>query len=145
MATKTNETIRWLHISDLHLGKKGQELWWQVDHEFRDSVKKMLKRVGGMPHLLFITGDLAFGAKKGEYDRFVVPFLDALVKQLVAESLGISFDEAATLLDRSPRQVRHLNEHGELPARESGARLCYPCVSRYQAGGVGVDVAAMER
>ena len=30
--------VRWLHLSDLHAGCRGEELWWQVLEELRDGV-----------------------------------------------------------------------------------------------------------
>ena len=48
-----DETIRWLHISDLHLGQPGEHLWHQAREEFEDDLERMLKRIGAPPDLVF--------------------------------------------------------------------------------------------
>ena len=51
------EPIRWLHLSDLHLGCRGEELWWQVQDAFERSLREMIPRVVA-PELILLTGDL---------------------------------------------------------------------------------------
>jgi len=68
--------VRWLHLSDLHLGCRGSALWWQVEEDFRNSVAEMAVRLGP-PDLVLISGDLTHRGRAGEFasaDRF----LDAL-------------------------------------------------------------------
>lgn len=57
------ETIRWLHLSDLHLGCPGQALWWQAQHEFERGVRAGVER-HGIPNLVLWTGDLTFSGDK---------------------------------------------------------------------------------
>jgi len=68
--------IRWLHLSDLHLGCRGSSLWWTVKREFEKNVKEHARRLGA-PHFVLITGDLAF--KGTEY-----PLVDQFIGQLLA-------------------------------------------------------------
>jgi len=72
----STQIIRWLHISDLHLGQRGGEVWWQVREEFRVSLERMLKELGP-PHLVLLTGDLAFSGALEQYE-LVDRFLEAL-------------------------------------------------------------------
>ena len=48
--------VRWLHLSDLHLGFCGRELWWQVREELEESVQEGVRRLG-TPDLVLFTGD----------------------------------------------------------------------------------------
>lgn len=44
--------IRWLHLSDLHLGCPGRALWWKTKSEFAESLKTWIKQVGGPPEVV---------------------------------------------------------------------------------------------
>ena len=55
--------IRWLHLSDLHYGCKGKELWQAIEPEFLSSVERMAGDLGP-PDLVLLTGDLAFSGKE---------------------------------------------------------------------------------
>ncbi|MBU0754712.1 MAG: metallophosphoesterase, partial [Planctomycetes bacterium] len=79
-AAQRDRPIRWLHLSDLHLGCPGESLWAQVHQEFQAGLKKQVKRVG-VPDLVLFTGDLAFQGDKKEYER-VDRFLEDLKKWL---------------------------------------------------------------
>ncbi len=57
--------IRWLHISDLHLGCRGSELWWQAAEDFQQSVREMAARLGA-PDLLLVSGDLTHRGRSAE-------------------------------------------------------------------------------
>lgn len=76
--------IRWLHLSDLHLGQPGSAIWWQAHQKFQESLRQMLSKVGGPPHLVLITGDLAYSGKAEEY-QLVDRFLDELKRWLTAD------------------------------------------------------------
>ncbi len=71
-----NGTLRWLHLSDLHRGCKGEEVWWQTLSEFRDSIRENYPRCGPID-LILVTGDLAFKGAPDEYAAFD-RFLDEL-------------------------------------------------------------------
>jgi len=79
-ASRTSKPIKWLHISDLHLGCKGKSLWWQVQDEFQTSLKREVERIGP-PDLVLITGDLAFKGITKEYG-YVNQFIENLFKWL---------------------------------------------------------------
>jgi len=70
--------IRWLHLSDLHLGCPGKALWWAVANEFEESVKEYVTRLG-RPDLVLFTGDLAFKGDKDEFSK-VNQFLGKLLE-----------------------------------------------------------------
>jgi hypothetical protein len=46
--------IRWLHLSDLHLGCRGEDLWWQVHEVLERSIRSLAERLGP-PDLLLIS------------------------------------------------------------------------------------------
>jgi 3',5'-cyclic AMP phosphodiesterase CpdA len=60
--------IRWLHLSDLHLGCRGEDLWWQMQEEWEGSVRAMAGRLGP-PDLLLLSGDLANRGTAAEYAK----------------------------------------------------------------------------
>ncbi|MCP4594200.1 MAG: SUMF1/EgtB/PvdO family nonheme iron enzyme [bacterium] len=78
--------VRWLHLSDLHLGCRGTELWWQVGEDFRRSVQEMTARLGP-PDLVLISGDLTNRGRAEEFDS-ADRFLDALCSWLVEAGGG---------------------------------------------------------
>jgi formylglycine-generating enzyme required for sulfatase activity/predicted MPP superfamily phosphohydrolase/nucleotide-binding universal stress UspA family protein len=75
--------IRWLHISDLHLGQRGGEIWWQVRDELERSLAETMGQLGS-PHVILLTGDLVFSGRAAEYD-LVDRFLDDLSGWVVAD------------------------------------------------------------
>lgn len=60
--------IRWLHLSDLHLGCRGEDLWWQMLEEWEPSVRAMAGRLGA-PDLVLLSGDLANRGAAEEYAK----------------------------------------------------------------------------
>jgi len=80
--------IRWLHLSDLHLGCRGEDLWWQVQEELEKSIRSMAERLGP-PDLLLFSGDLTFQGKKDEFKR-IDRFLDTLLSWLDSEPLVVA-------------------------------------------------------
>ncbi len=54
--------IRWLHLSDLHYGCKGKELWQAIEPKFLRSVERAAGDLGP-PDLVLVIGDLAFSGK----------------------------------------------------------------------------------
>ncbi|MBF0131690.1 MAG: SUMF1/EgtB/PvdO family nonheme iron enzyme [Magnetococcales bacterium] len=66
----------WLHLSDIHMGCRGEEIRRQVDAEFKPHLQKMVKRLGA-PDMILLTGDLAFSGKEEEYKQ-----LDAFLAAL---------------------------------------------------------------
>lgn len=69
--------IRWLHLSDLHLGCRGEDLWWQVQEELEPSVRTLAERLGP-PDLLLLSGDLTNTGGARQFDR-VDRLLDTLL------------------------------------------------------------------
>jgi hypothetical protein len=73
-----------LQLSDLHLGCRGEELWWQVQEELEPSIRAGVGRLGP-PDLLLISGDLT---NTGSEFDLVDRLLDRLLGWLVAEGGG---------------------------------------------------------
>ncbi|HAL71674.1 MAG TPA: hypothetical protein DCP71_07865 [Verrucomicrobiales bacterium] len=65
--------IRWLHLSDFHVGKDDYAGQKMFDHIIAHVKKR--KEEGFEPDLLFITGDLANKGLKAEYDEFWLEFV----------------------------------------------------------------------
>ncbi len=79
MAEETR-CLRWLHLSDLHVGARGEAAWWTVLDDLWRSLDEWLPR-RGPPHAVLLTGDLASSGLPGEYDR-LDRFLDRLLARL---------------------------------------------------------------
>ncbi len=80
--------IRWLHLSDLHLGCRGEDLWWQVQEVLERSVREMAQRLGP-PDLLLLSGDLTNTGDPKEFKR-VDRLLDTLRGWLQADPLIVA-------------------------------------------------------
>ena len=79
MAEETR-CLRWLHLSELHVGARGEAAWWTVLDDLWRSLDEWLPR-RGPPHAVLLTGDLASSGLPGEYDR-LDRFLDRLLARL---------------------------------------------------------------
>ena len=66
--------FRWLHLSDFHTGKDG----YGEDELFKQLIGHVEKTCseGFIPHVVFITGDLAQAGKPEQYERFKAEFLE---------------------------------------------------------------------
>ena len=72
------ELIRWIHLSDFHFGtdEYGEgELSESIIEHIRD-------RDGGLPDLVFMTGDIAYSGQSKEYDQFDQQVLRPLIDLL---------------------------------------------------------------
>lgn len=69
----SDSTIRWLHLSDFHVGKDnyGQLRMFKY---ILDHIQQRVKNDVG-PHMVFITGDLANKGQNAEYEDFVDNFI----------------------------------------------------------------------
>lgn len=75
--------IRWLHLSDFHVGKDGygqQRLFTYLLTHIRQRIQE-----GLIPDFVFITGDIANKGKESEYQDFNDGFLFPLIELLPAE------------------------------------------------------------
>lgn len=77
--------LRYLHLSDLHLGCPGQARWWQVEEDFQCSLVATMARIGGPPDLVLISGDLTDAGTPAQFEQ-----LDAFLDKL-ATWLGPTF------------------------------------------------------
>ncbi len=74
--TTNTETIRWLHLSDFHVGKD--------DYASRKMFEYIIEHVleqkarGFTPDFIFLTGDLANNGLQAEYEVFWLEFVDPL-------------------------------------------------------------------
>jgi len=72
---------RWLHLTDLHFGARGQAVWVQMVDDFEHSLEVWLKKLGGPIDLVLVTGDLTNRGSKAEFDG-VSAFFDRILKQI---------------------------------------------------------------
>ncbi len=76
MPESQENIIRWLHLSDFHVGKDdyGQQMLFE---EILEHVR-LRQTDGFIPDLIFITGDVAYEGKRAQYKVFVSDFLRPL-------------------------------------------------------------------
>lgn len=122
--------IRWLHLSDLHLGCRGEDLWWQVEEELRPSVRAMAQSLGP-PDLILFSGDLT---NRGAAEEFagVDRFLDKL--------LGWLRDEGATV---DPLILPVPGNH-DLQRPQGRKAFEYRVLDRYGQGADDEDVRLVD-
>jgi len=70
------QTIRWLHLSDFHVGKDDYATRRMFDYILSHVRKR--KDEGCVPDLLFLTGDLANNGLANEYETFWLDFVTPL-------------------------------------------------------------------
>lgn len=78
-----NHVIRWLHLSDFHVGKDDDAEIFMFDRIIKRVKEK--KQEGWNPDFVFITGDVANKGKKAEYEKFYLEFLAPLQELLGGE------------------------------------------------------------
>ncbi|HND10089.1 MAG TPA: metallophosphoesterase [Pseudomonadota bacterium] len=69
--------IRWLHLSDLHCGQRGEKTRWPTARESFLRDLRTQCEAQGAPDLIVVTGDLAFSGQKREYEK-LRPILDEI-------------------------------------------------------------------
>lgn len=84
-----SQKLRFVHLSDIHFSHKAAEFGYDPDRELRAAViadvKTMVTGLGAADAVL-VSGDVAYAAKKGEYDD-AASWLDALT-----EAAGCALD-----------------------------------------------------
>ncbi len=72
--------IRWLHLTDLHCGLKGDRwLWPRVKQRFFDDLAAVTELAGGPIDVVFFTGDLTNRGERGEFAQ-----LDVVLREIWA-------------------------------------------------------------
>ncbi len=145
---KTNEnTITWLHLSDLHFCEPRDE--WDAEavlDALTDDLKEMEDRRGLLPDLVFFTGDIAFGNMKKEKgwnlkDQYAgaAGFLDnvrrAFSKEIPKANLflvpgnhdvnrkAVTRAQTADLDGIGEKEITEMIREGELPWQDNFRRL----------------------
>ena len=78
----SQKSIRWIHLSDFHVGKDEHgEL--MLFTSILNDIKKRID-IGLCPDMVFITGDLAFSGTKQQYENFFLYFYMPLCNLLVS-------------------------------------------------------------
>jgi 3',5'-cyclic AMP phosphodiesterase CpdA len=98
--------IRWLHLSDVHENEDG-------GHPRRRMYDHILKAVKGRaekPHLVFLTGDLAFKGTAAEYEKLNAGFIQPL-KEALPEALFFAVPGNHDLLRDETDPPREWMEH----------------------------------
>ena len=78
--TESRGHLRWLHLSDLHIGREYRGDWWQIEHAFHDRLAELVS-THGAPHLILLTGDLTNTGASAEFE-LVDEFLLSLIDQV---------------------------------------------------------------
>src|ERR1044072_72355 len=73
-------TVRWLHLSDFHVGKD-EPAQYRIFDKIHNHVRERVM-VWGAPVLVFVTGDLALRRKAREYSMFYEEFFWPLLEAL---------------------------------------------------------------
>lgn len=83
MNGKGNNNVRWVHLSDFHVGKDN----YAQRKLFREIIDYLLGLIGQgfSPDLIFVTGDVADKGLIDQYNIFKSEFLAPLIKKLPAE------------------------------------------------------------
>ncbi len=75
-------TFRWLHLSDLHIGLPGQNVYWpNVRDVFLSDLEKLHKTAGPWD-AIFLTGDLVQSGKEDEFNQLEDGVLNQLKEKL---------------------------------------------------------------
>lgn len=77
----SNSLIRYLHLSDFHVGKDGYEQK-RLFKEIVSEVARWKRENNFEPHYVFITGDIANNGQKKEYETFRRDFYNSLREAL---------------------------------------------------------------
>ena len=72
--------IRWLHLSDFHVGKDDYAARKMFAYIIEHAKKQ--KSAGVVPDFIFVTGDLANSGKYSEYETFWLEFLAPLQDEI---------------------------------------------------------------
>ncbi|MBL9041043.1 MAG: metallophosphoesterase [Myxococcales bacterium] len=63
------DLLRWLHLSDLHCGQRGERTRWPTARgPFLQDLREQTAKLGP-PDLILVSGDLAYSGQKREYER----------------------------------------------------------------------------
>ncbi|MFT4928641.1 MAG: 3',5'-cyclic AMP phosphodiesterase CpdA, partial [Phenylobacterium sp.] len=69
--------LRWLHISDIHLGDSDWDVWMSTANAFLNSISQQVSEHQFTPDVIFITGDLTLSATPEQFDKFKL-FIDQI-------------------------------------------------------------------
>lgn len=114
------ERFNWLHLTDLHLGQKGQApLWSNLRAAFFDDLERLSERCGPW-HAVLFTGDLVFSGQKEQFKRLETEVLQPLWAKLKELDSGDAtllavpgnHDLARPNLPRPPAALRQLLRAG---------------------------------
>jgi hypothetical protein len=83
-----NEPLRWLHLSDFHIGKDDYAER-KIFGRIHEHVERVVKE-GFSPDFIFVTGDVADKAKLGQYsvfnDEFLAPLYEIVGYELIEKT-----------------------------------------------------------
>jgi len=85
----SRDIIRWLHLSDFHVGKDDYGEKTLFKHVLDHVSQK--KKDGFTPDLIFITGDVAYNGADGQYKAFESKFLQLFYKIIGKEKQACTF------------------------------------------------------
>ncbi|MDC0721623.1 SUMF1/EgtB/PvdO family nonheme iron enzyme [Nannocystis bainbridge] len=121
--------IRWLHLSDLHVGGRGEAQWWQVLEDFWRSLDIELGRLGA-PDMVLLTGDLTNRGAREEFEQ-LTQFLESLLAKLPRAEDGL------------PPLIVPVPGNHDLARPVKREALTYRVLRDYELGRGDPDVAAV--
>lgn len=115
---KHMDSLRWLHLSDLHCGQRGEKSRWPTAREpFLRDLTELASRFGP-PDVIVVTGDLAFSGQRREYEQFKAR-MDAISALYPQPPLWVTVPGNHDLRrpmsgDATARGLRSYHEDGDL-------------------------------
>ncbi len=120
---------RWLHLSDIHTGCRGEAFRRQAMEAFRADIVTMTERLGA-PELILLTGDMANFGKTAEFQQFD-KFLDELLGWLNAAAGGL------------PPLVIPVPGNHDLVRPKGAAARPYSILKQFSLGDVDPDIKTL--
>ncbi len=122
---------RWLHLSDIHTGCRGEAYRRQAMEAFRTDIVTMTGRLGP-PDLILLTGDMANFGKKSEFDRF-----DAFLGELLGWLKKVAAESAPLVI---PVPGNH-----DLVRPKGAAARPYSILKQFSLGDVDPDIKELRK
>lgn len=99
-----SDPIRWLHLSDFHVGKDEWAQWRLFEKIIEHAADQ--KGKGFIPGVVFITGDIANAGQESEYAEFRSGFLAPLLDALGGKDWPRTLYATRSYLERYVREAR---------------------------------------
>ena len=113
-----SQNIRWLHLSDFHVGMDDYAQRKMFDYIIAHVAKR--KNDGFVPDFIFVTGDLADKGKSSEYETFWLEFISPL-----QESIGEGIADRTFVVAGNHDVDRKQNPHFDRAEMAGAKNHCF--------------------